>query len=187
MGWVEPYQVEIHNWFANASRMEYPLGATQPGLENSLAEKDLKTLEVFSNLSDSLSQQHVLAAKASCTLSCSSKSVANRSGQVIHPFCLQLLGIHLSAPSNFGHPTTRRHQCAGGGSVQGCQEGRRLESTRAVKRGWGNYKKKRVRRGQSSDCNQVKEGDTEDRAREFSEVHWGRMIGDRWKLEQKTF
>lgn len=60
---MEPYQVKIYKLFANASGMEYTLGATQPGIENSLAEKDLKTLEVFRNLSDSLSQQCVLAAK----------------------------------------------------------------------------------------------------------------------------
>lgn len=54
------------------------------------------------------------------------------------------------------------------------------------KRGF-NYNKRRVRRGQSSDCNQVKEGHTEDRARVFSEVHRGRMIDDRGMLEHTTF
>lgn len=49
-----------------------------------------------------------------------------------------------------------------------------------------NYKR-RVMRAQSSDCDQVKEGCTEDRARVFSEVHWGRMVDDRWKLEHTTF
>lgn len=41
---MELYQVEIHKWFANASGMEYPLVTTQPGIENSLAGKDLQGL-----------------------------------------------------------------------------------------------------------------------------------------------
>lgn len=199
MGWMEPYQVEIHKWFANASGMEYPLVTTQPGIENSLAGKDLQDFggvfqpKWFSELlwyllGDSLSQQCVLAAKASCTLGCCSKSVANRSGQVIDPFCLK--GYILSALSSFGHPSIGKISscwsrfCAGrpGRQVAGGHLGSEMS-----------LRKQGVlttREGSGGASFWLQPGEGRMYRRQGKSVlrgALGRMIGDRWKLEHRTF
>lgn len=134
--------------------MEYPLVTKQPGIENSLAEKDLGGLF---NLSDSVSQQCVLAAKASCTLGCSSRSVAKRSGQVIHPLCWKLLRMHLECPIQFW--ASHNKKAISMLEQVLCRASRKAGGWRAPRvwkedeRTRGFSHKRRIRRAQSSDYN----------------------------------
>lgn len=137
MGWMEPYQVEIHKWFANASGIDYPLVSTQPGTENRLAEKDLQDLGGLFQLKWFCESAACPCSKGRLHLGLQQQKCSQEIGASDSFLLFEALEDTPGVPYPvLGIPQQERHQHAGAGSVQSCQEGGRLESAWGVERSW---------------------------------------------------
>lgn len=167
---------------------EYPLGTTQPRIQNCLAEKDLQDLGC-------LFQPKWYSESAACPWSKGQLYLGlqqlkwNQQIRASDSSLFEALGDTpwVSHPV-LGIPLQERHQHAGAGlpgrwearEHRGCERRLRKQEVLTTRERSGGVSLLIATRWR-------KDIQKEDRARVLSEVHWGRMIGDRWKLEHKTF